>query len=273
MNSLGIDVSNYNKLVNWKIAKEHEVHFAGMRASISYAYRDPWITRNLSESHSLGIHPLPYHVLYPGEDPKTQATNFLAACGDVWFWAWPVIDMELDHGQTRERIRDTMLEWLQLVESGCGKRPLIYSRKYWIEENTLLGIKAHESENYWIDDFVVPGDWKTQYQWWLANYYDPATKEKPAPPSLPLGVTDWLIHQNSDLIPAWPGLNGEGGIVTCDIDRWNGDDSVVDRFFGEVVVPVPDIESRLNTLVSWANSVDEYLRGPWWKRYTGPKPE
>jgi len=101
MNALGIDVSKYNGPVNWEVAKENGVTYAGMRASISWGYRDPWIGYNLSECKRLGIFIMPYHVLYPGENVPRQVDNFLNACAVSWEFEIPVLDLELTHGQSK----------------------------------------------------------------------------------------------------------------------------------------------------------------------------
>ena len=47
MKAFGIDVSAYNGKVDWQKAKERNVSFSGMRATISWGYRDKWLPANL----------------------------------------------------------------------------------------------------------------------------------------------------------------------------------------------------------------------------------
>ena len=230
MNALGIDVSRYNSLVNWEIAARNGVTFAGIRAGISYAYRDPFAAINFAGAREVGIRRLAYHVLYPAESAAKQADNYFAitAGQDVW----PVPDLELAHDQTATRITDTALEWCRLVERETGKRPVMYSR-------------ADRVNNH-----MTAGAWRDSYNWWLAHYLSyPA--EKPSPPALPVGVTKWLVHQNADKILAWPGLQS-GGIVSCDINRWNGTDADMRAWFGGTTVPT--IAERLDALEAWAQT-------------------
>lgn len=236
-NALGIDVSRYNGLVDWAIAREHGVIFTGIRASISWGYRDPFITSNWQGAREAGIYRLAYHVLYPGESIERQVTNYLEAVGSDWERAWPVLDVELDHGVSISHITAAILNWCDIVESRLGKRPIIYSRANWIDRYTLMGA------------------WRSHYHWWLAHYQADRTQERPAPPALPQGVSDWLIHQNSDKGEAWPGL--QNGMSTVDRNRWNGDEQAVSVFFG---APPPQ---------TWTQAIDAWART---MGYRGPAP-
>ena len=217
-NALLVDVSKYNGMVKWPVAKEHGVVGAGMRASISYAYADPYIYYNMTETLTIGMYRLPYHVLYPGESPQRQIDNFLRACGEDWTNAWPVLDIELHPWVGKSTITNAIVTWATGVEARIGKLPLLYSTASWINE------------------FTWTGTWRSDFKWWLAHYLNDHTIEKPAPPARPYGVIDWQIHQNSDKIIAWDGFAGADGIKTVDYNRWNGPNSAVDEFFGNFPV-------------------------------------
>lgn len=213
-NALLVDVSRYNGMVKWPIAQANGVIGAGMRATISYAYADPFIQYNISETSVLGMYRLPYHVLYPGESIQRQIDNFLRACGDNWDNAHPILDIELHPWIGKSTITRAIITWAAGIEARIGLLPILYSTASFINEFTEAGV------------------WRNNFKWHLAHYLTDRTKEKPAPPRKPIGVTDWLIHQNSDKIIAWDGFAGEGGIKTVDYNRWNGDKTKVDKFFG-----------------------------------------
>lgn len=229
--ALGIDVSRYNGIVNWEVARENGVTFTGIRVAISYAYRDPYGVSNMIGARQQGIYAFAYHPLYPESSPAMQADNYLQATNG--FDVWPVPDLELDHDQTVSRITDTALEYARLVERSTGKRPVFYSRASWVNQYMTLGA------------------WRDTYQWWLAQYLYDRTQEKPSPPLMPSGATKWLIHQNCDQKPAWLGLQ-TGGIIACDINRWNGDDNAVRAFFGGE--PVLTLEQRVERLEKWVEA-------------------
>lgn len=222
MNSLGVDVSRYNGPVNWQVGKANGVKYAGYRASISWGYRDPFAAYNRDGLRAQGIYRMPYHVLYPGEPIAAQVNNFYQAAAEDWTQAVPVLDLELHHNFDKFVITRAIVQWCEQVEAATKRKPIIYSRASWVNEHTTLG------------------DWRNRWDWWLAQYLFDRTIERPAPPTRPTGVTDWLIHQNCDKKTAFPGFAAEGFIATCDIDRWNGDDAVVDAYFlGGIAPPQP----------------------------------
>jgi len=230
-NSLGVDVSKYNGPVHWDVAFQNGVKYTGVRATISWGYKDPWFAYNVTECSQLGIYIMPYHVLYAGESIDRQVKNFLDTTSD-WDLKFPVLDLELHHGLTKIAITKAVIAWCEAIEKAINKKPIIYSRKYW------------------INDYTLAGDWRNSWDWWLAAYYDNRTIERPAPPPKPTGVTNWLIHQNCDKKPAWPGFaaGGKDFLSTVDINRWNGDDEAVDKYFmpdlGEAI-PKPPHETKL----------------------------
>ena len=94
------------------------------------------------------------------------------------------------------------------------------------------------SRKQFIDDYTELGTWRKQRDWFLAQYLLDRSKEMPAPPALPKGVDEWLVHQNADHYIAWPGFTPDS--INLDIDRWNGDDAVCDAYFGAIPDPPLD---------------------------------
>ena len=229
----GFDFSKYDGMINWSMVKQHnpKPFYAGMRATISWAYVDPFFKTNRLGARQVDIPCLPYSVLYPGEDYVTQANNFLAANDAVglgsltWDRSHPVLDVELDHGQTQQMITDKIMSWSEYVQVRVGKRPVVYSRASW------------------IDQFTLTGAWRNSFQWWLARYNLDQSTECQLYPYLPVGVGTYLIHQTADKYAVPVGMSGR---LTVDVDRWNGTVSDIQIFFGET--PAMDIESRVSEL-------------------------
>ena len=241
MKAFGIDVSAYNGKVDWQKAKERNVSFAGMRATISWGYRDKWLPANLLGSADVGIYRMPYHVIYPKEAIMRQVDNFLLSVSD-WVMPYPVVDAELDHGAGINQITDSLISFNDNVQARIGKRPIIYSRAEWINNFTLFGA------------------WRSKENWWLAQYNNDRTTERLLPPDLPKGVITHLCHQNADKYPAF--CNGPDGIKTIDINRWNGTEAEMIQFFiGSAKPPTP---TR-----TWPEEADAFLRT---LGYTGRRP-
>jgi len=229
--AFGIDVSRYQGQMNWDVVAAHrpKVVFAGIRATVSWGYRDSWFTRNWAEAKRVGILRMAYHVVYPGENPQRQIDNFLGMVGNDTGELPLVLDCELDHGQSARTIANNILAQAQLIEARTGRKPILYSRKIW------------------TDVYMAGATWLNQYDWWLAIYLNTAD-EHPGPPPLPKGVTKWLIHQTTS-------HGAPIGVESrqMDYDRWNWDEQAVYRYAG-VNPPPPPNQSWYEAIDAWARS-------------------
>jgi hypothetical protein len=114
-----------------------------------------------------------YQFFEPGESEVTQANMMVAKVGKLGNGDLPaMIDVEVTGGQPGWAIAAKVRHWLQIVEAGTGKRPIIYTGSYFWEGN--VGDTSFGS-----------------YPIWIAAY-------GPACPSLPKGWSNWLMWQYSD---------------------------------------------------------------------------
>ncbi len=222
----GIDISKYqyssdgSKKPNFDIINA-KCAFVGVRAGISWGYVDPWFRYTWEH---LSVPRMAYHVIYPGEDARRQTDHFLSIVKPGEHDRL-VLDVELDHGYSKARITDTLLECLALILENTGRYPVIYSRANWV--------------NQFLDVSRLP-----KLDWWLAGYRYPLpyplyTPEATPPPTLPKGVDNWLIHQTCER-----GNGSEFGVAShyIDIDRWNIGNKEIAAFFGltEELPPEPE---------------------------------
>ena len=219
----GIDISSYQTSQDGKqkpdFAKINSTcKFVGVRAGISWGYIDKWFRNSWDQ---LEIPRLAYHVVYPGENANRQMDHFLNIVRPKATDRL-VLDMELDHGYSKQVITDNFLLCLENIRSGTGRYPVIYSRANWINQH--------------LDVSRLP-----KLDWWLATYkkklpYPQYTPERASPPILPKGITQWLIHQTAEA------ANGAAvGVAShyVDIDRWNTANQEIEAFFGlEEVTPI-----------------------------------
>ena len=66
-----------------------------------------------------------------------------------------VLDVEVTGGQSPATIRAAAQTWLDLVEAGTGKRPLIYSYASFLEDN--LGIRIDLATRAALKSRIKPG--------------------------------------------------------------------------------------------------------------------
>ena len=238
---LGVDISAYQYSSDGKQKPNFDTinatcDFVAVRAGISWGYTDKWF--EYSWEH-ISVPRLAYHVIYPGESGERQADHFLNIVKPGKHDRL-VLDLELDHGYSKARITDTLLECLALILENTGRYPVIYSRAYWVNDH--------------LDVSRLP-----QLDWWLANYLrsnpDPYfTPEMTPPPMLPNGVKNWLIHQTSKEQDG-----SKVGVVShyVDTNRWNGTHDELLAYFGlgeETPEPEPEPQEPLfqARVYSWA---------------------
>jgi GH25 family lysozyme M1 (1,4-beta-N-acetylmuramidase) len=227
--AFGIDLSKFNtsadgkKKVNFDTIAAHDpkVAFVSMRSGISWAYQDPWFSYYFQEAARIGRVRMPYHVLYPGESPLAQMDNFFRILGNPDFNITPlVLDLEIDHGQTPVRITATTAKSIEIITTRTGNIPFIYSRALWV--NQFLRVKDLPPVFWWLAQY--------RYSWPYPLY----TPEFPCPPTLPLGVTTWSIHQTSQRGQSI----GAPAMYYMDYNRFNGSDQDLFSFIGQPD-PVP----------------------------------
>ncbi len=171
----GIDVSSYQGKIDWKKVKsmkEDSVHitFAFIKATEGISSVDPYFQRNWREAPKAGIICGAYHYFIPRKSGLWQARFFLQTVkfeeGDLP----PVIDVEDLSGQTPEKMRRELKDFVSHVEKKTKVKPIIYSGLVFYRDY----LKGH------FDGYPL----------WIAHYYQPELK---------MGAeTKWFFWQHSD---------------------------------------------------------------------------
>ncbi|MCC6558371.1 MAG: glycoside hydrolase family 25 protein [Polyangiaceae bacterium] len=187
----GIDVSYYQETVDWDAVKQSGREFAFIRVSDGVNYADSRFQQNWAGAKDAGVLRGAYQFFRPAQSAETQADMMVSAVGALGPGDLPaVIDVETADGQSSATIVKKIRTWLQKVEAGTGRRPIIYAASgFW---NTLSGTSEFSAYNLWV-----------------ANY---TTKC----PSMPSTWSGWSFWQYSDS-GSVPGV--EGGV---DVNRFNG---------------------------------------------------
>lgn len=174
----GIDVSHWNGNINWKLVRGDGFRFAFIKATEGGTYEDDTFPPNWKGAKSVGILRGAYHFFHPNVDAKKQADSFISyvkQANDLGELP-PVLDLEVRDGQPNRVIISRSKVWLDRVEAGLGKRPLIYSSPGFLQyQFSELG--------------GGPPAWAKDYDLWIANY-EPT-------PWLPPGWPRWKFWQHS----------------------------------------------------------------------------
>ena len=242
----GIDISKHQGTNDYAKMKA-TTSFVLVKATESWGYTDPMFFANWNGlvGHNRGA----YCYVWLSDDPLRQANHLIdivTQAGVDWKYDRLVLDLEKSgHGLSRAEVTRRVLVMMERIKEVTGRYPILYSRKYWVQDNMLL-----------TDSRLINADW------WLAYYrtalpYPLFTPEMPPPPLLPNGVSKWLFHQTCER-----GKGREVGVGSYYVDqnRFNGTREELDAYFGHTEdepepepEPEPPVEKLFDARVySWA---------------------
>jgi GH25 family lysozyme M1 (1,4-beta-N-acetylmuramidase) len=181
----GIDVSHWDAGIDWPKVRATGQRFVFAKATEGIVYKDDTFKDNWFGAKSAGLLRGAYHFFRCNVDAKKQADYFIdyvRAVKDDGELP-PVLDLETNDGVSKEKIVPAAKIWLDRVEAAFGKKPIIYSGQYFLQ------------------DFLVqpgggPPPWAKDYPLWLAQY--PFQYQEGTKPFLPRGWFAWTIWQYSD---------------------------------------------------------------------------
>ena len=231
----GIDISKHQGINDYAKMRAN-TSFVFVKATESWGYTDPKFYQNWQGliGHNRGA----YSYVWLSDDPTRQANHLIdivTQAGVDWKYDRLVLDLEKSgHGLSKAEVSRRVLLMMERIKEVTGRYPILYSRKYWVQDNMLI-----------TDPRLINADW------WLAYYrtaltYPLYTPEMPPPPILPTGINKWLIHQTCER-----GKGREVGVGSYYVDqnRFNGTKEELDAYFGRgthnvylpiVTVPEPE---------------------------------
>ncbi len=169
----GADVSAWQESFNWKAQKNSGMDFGFARVSHGLGYIDSYFPSNWKKMKAAGILRGAYQYFDPGQSATKQAELMVKKVGKLGKGDLPcVIDVEMTGGQSPSTIAKKVKTWLNIVEKGTGKKPIIYTGAY-----------------FWQDNVKSTGF--GGYKLWIAAY-------GPSCPSLPSGWKNWTFWQYCD---------------------------------------------------------------------------
>jgi len=202
----GIDVSNWNGVIDFPAVAASGVQFGIAKASEGLTYRDPYFAANWRGMKAAGLARGCYHFARPSRNtPEAEADYFLSIVTDLQPGDVLALDMEDEHATGD--LSGWALTWLQHVEAAAGCRPLFYSGMWHMVPH---GLQTSALADYGL---------------WLASYQ---AVEPPTPAPWPF-LAAWQ-HSSSGAVP---GISGP-----VDLDIFNG---TIDQFL-QYGVPVPVVK-------------------------------
>jgi lysozyme len=141
----------------------------------------------------------------------------------------PVLDLETNDGVTKDKIVAGAKVWLDRVEAAFGKKPIIYSGQYFLQDYLVVAGGG-------------PPPWAKDYPLWLAQY--PNQYIEGMKPTLPRGWFNYTIWQYSDK----GRINGINAAV--DMNLFNGTLEELYKFAG---ASIPDQTPKTHVVAKGDN--------------------
>lgn len=128
----GVDVSNYQGLIDWHRLEEQDVSFAFIKATEGSGHIDESARRNLEKAAETGIKKSAYHFFSFDSSGETQAENYISVVGTDEIDLPPVIDIEYyadkkSNKPDKEEAEKILRPLLESLEEHYGVKPIIYT--------------------------------------------------------------------------------------------------------------------------------------------------
>ena len=227
----GIDVSYWDAGIDWPKVRATGQRFVFAKATEGDFYSDPTFDDNWFGAKSAGLLRGAYHFFRCNVDAKKQADyfiNYVKSVNDNGELP-PVLDLESNDGQKKEKIIPAVKVWLDRVEGAFGRKPIIYSGQYFLQD-------------YLSEAGGGPPAWAKDYPLWLAQY--PNQYVEGSKPYLPRGWYNWTIWQYSEKGQ----VNGINASV--DMNLFNGSLDDLYKFAGAKLDAEPLKTPQKHTIVA-----------------------
>lgn len=200
--SEGIDVSNWQGLINFSKVKAAGKRFVIAKATEGNTWTDASYARNRTAAMSAGLRFGAYHFARPGSnagDAVSEADHFVAVLGLKRGMLVPALDLEVSGGLGVRALQAWVKAFLGRVYSRLGVRPMIYTTaSFW---QTYMGNTTWFAANGYLT-------------MWIANWH----VISPTMPAANWTGQGWQFWQYSS-------CGKVAGISGCvDLDRFKGSD-------------------------------------------------
>ncbi|MCP2042925.1 glycoside hydrolase family 25 protein [Pontibacter sp. HSC-36F09] len=167
----GIDVSKWQKDVDWDQIRDADVTFAFVKATQDDYRLDPYFARNWAETKRVGIKRGAYHFFIPAAPVQGQIEMFINTVelheGDLP----PVLDVEVIEKHTSPAdMRKNMRIWLEAVTAHYGVKPIIYTNQNFYRR----WLQGHFKDyHFWIARYnTIEPDIHHEDKWLFWQYTD-----------------------------------------------------------------------------------------------------
>ena len=162
----GIDVSHYQKKVDWEKVAQQDLHFAFIKATEGLEFKDSMFVKNWAASGKADMIRGAYHFFRPSLDVNIQFENYKDHAslniGDMP----PILDVEVYDGVPEDSLVARVQRWLDLAEDYYKVKPVLYTYQKFFNK-TLQG--KFEGYPLWIaryNKFFEPNLLHSEWKFW-----------------------------------------------------------------------------------------------------------
>lgn len=169
----GIDVSRYQKNIDWEAVKamqdkQVKIGFAFIKATEGLGRVDNNFRQNWFNSKEANMPRGAYHFFIPSKSGKAQAENFIATVSLTKGDLPPVLDIETTNGASVADIQQRTKDWLEMISKYYKVKPIIYTNIDFYE-NFLDG--KFDDYPLWVAHYYVQNKPRIERRWsfWQHN--------------------------------------------------------------------------------------------------------
>ena len=162
----GIDVSHYQKNIDWEVVAAQDIYFTFIKSTEGLEFKDSLFAHNWSHSKKANLIRGAYHFFRPTLDVQIQFENFKnntdLKIGDLP----PVLDVEVYDDVPEDSLVARAQRWLDLAEDYYEVKPILYTYQKFYNQ-TLQG----EFDDYplWVaryNRFFEPNLIQSEWEFW-----------------------------------------------------------------------------------------------------------
>ena len=168
----GVDVSNYQGVIDWELIDKQNVDFAFIKATEGSGYVDRFVSPNLKNIAETDILCSCYHFFSFESPGDSQADNFIRTVIPFAGMLPPVIDVEF-YGAYAENppdptaVRAELDAMLSALEAHYGLKPILYATE---DSYKCYLAGAYEEYDIWIRNVITKPRMSDNRAWTFWQY-------------------------------------------------------------------------------------------------------